>query len=98
MKLQITVIERGYSFHHEVAPGMILEHKNPWSNQKYFKVISVGKPKPNGDYYLLCVRSEFPDLFPEYATGADRNGDTGFTIRNLDMSEFSLIRLPFNTR
>ena len=96
MKLQITVIESGNSFHYDVTPGMILEHKKPWSNQKYFKVISVGKPKSNGDYYLSCVRSEFPDLFPEFAAAPPRNGDTGFTIYNLDMSDFILTRLPFN--
>lgn len=94
--LKIIEIIHGKIFEHEIEPGMILENINPWSSQKYFKVISVGEPKPNGNYYLSCVRSEFPDLFPEFAAAPGRNGDTGFTIQNEDMSDFKLIRLPLN--
>lgn len=77
-----------------VEHGMILEHKHPWSNEKYFKVISVGDQRPDGSWYLSTVRSNFPDVFPEFGAGIGRNGDTGFNLKNMD--EFVLIRLPFN--
>lgn len=92
--LKIVTIFNNQKFEYPVESGMILKHKNPWGKQKYFKIISVGAVKPNGNYYLSCVRSEFPDLFPEFAASCERNGDTGFTIYKGNMGEFELIRLP----
>jgi hypothetical protein len=79
---------------YEVKPGMILERPAPPnSNQIYLKVHHVGKPKrKGGSWYLSCLRSEFPDVFPEFCAAGARNGDTGISV--IDMSQFKLIRLP----
>ena len=74
-----------------VSAGMILENLKPWSqDSRYFKIL-VCHPRHNGAY-LSCVRSDVPDVFPEFAASGARNGDTG--LRVFDMSQFRLVRLP----
>jgi hypothetical protein len=76
---------------YKVKKGMILERINPYSKQKYFKVVHNPRLKRGNSYYLSCVRSEYPDVFPEFCAASERNGDTGFNVKNMD--EFKLISL-----
>ncbi len=61
---------------YKVKKGMILERINPYSKQKYFKVVHNPRLKRGNSYYLSCVRSEYPDVFPEFCAASERNGDT----------------------